>query len=277
MSNISTISSPPIAKSGSSKSMLDKQLLCRDANEVGPVEIPYDKNNPKMCVMCNKQFQNTFGVKTHYQNVHLKLMHKCTIDGCNSSFPSKRSRDRHSANINLHKKLLSVHVDKNGVSLVSSAVANGFNHQYHHQSNSSPTSSLNGGQLSSTSLNSISPNGLSSSLSSSLKNGQSNSYSAMLGNNGLLNSSNNSSINNSTVTKSNAADLLKSDLLKSNLLNGANTTALFDALNTNSALRDDLLKNRDLLNNFSIFNNLLPSNLASLSMLFQQQLENGIN
>lgn len=73
--------------------------------------------------------------------------------------------------------------------------------------------------------------------------------------------------------QSNAAELLKSDLL-----NGANTAALFNALNANSALRDDLLNksnlsNRDLLNNFAMFN----PNLASLSMLFQNQLDNGIN
>ena len=231
-------------------------------------------------------------MKTHYQNVHLKLMHKCTIDGCNSAFPSKRSRDRHSANINLHKKLLSVHVDKNGVSLVTSAasaLANGnFNSShFSQQSNSSPTSSLNGGQLSSTSLNSISPSGL----SSSLANGQSN-FGAMLGNGllstaGLLN--NGGGLSNSAISSAisklqsgNAAELLKSDLL-----NGTNNAAaLFSALNSaNSALRDDLLSNksssnRDLLNNFGgMFNSntLLPSNLASLSMLFQQQLDNGIN
>lgn len=209
-------------------------------------------------------------------------MHKCTIDGCNSAFPSKRSRDRHSANINLHKKLLSVHVDKNGVSLVTSAanaLANGnFNSShFSQQSNSSPTSSLNGGQLSSTSLNSISPSGL----SGSLANGQSN-LSAMLGN-GLLNTAgllNGSAVNNamSKLQSGNAAELLKSDLL-----NGTNSAAaLFNALNSaNSALRDDLLSNkttsnRDLLNNFGgMFNSgLLPSNLASL--LFQQ-LDNGIN
>lgn len=33
-------------------------------------------------------------------------MHKCTIDGCEAVFPSKRSRDRHSSNLNLHRKLL---------------------------------------------------------------------------------------------------------------------------------------------------------------------------
>jgi hypothetical protein len=45
-------------------------------------------------------------------------MHKCTVDGCNASFPSKRSRDRHSSNLNLHRKLLSTHSDgKSGFSL----------------------------------------------------------------------------------------------------------------------------------------------------------------
>ncbi|XP_076341058.1 zinc finger protein basonuclin-2-like [Tachypleus tridentatus] len=69
--------------------------------------IPMDKENPRRCVTCGKVFQNHFGVKIHYQNVHLKLMHQCTMGGCNASFPSKRSRDRHSANLTLHKKLLS--------------------------------------------------------------------------------------------------------------------------------------------------------------------------
>jgi hypothetical protein len=31
----------------------------------------------------------------------------CNIDGCNAAFPNKRSRDRHSSNLNLHRKLLS--------------------------------------------------------------------------------------------------------------------------------------------------------------------------
>jgi zinc finger protein basonuclin len=70
-------------------------------------DVPIDKENPRRCAACGKIFQNHFGVKTHYQNVHLKLMHKCTVDGCQAAFPSKRSRDRHAANLNLHRKLLS--------------------------------------------------------------------------------------------------------------------------------------------------------------------------
>jgi hypothetical protein len=75
-------------------------------------DIPLDKENPRKCSGCGKMFQNHFGLKTHYQNVHLKLMHNCTVDGCNAAFPSKRSRDRHSSNLNLHRKLLSTSSDE---------------------------------------------------------------------------------------------------------------------------------------------------------------------
>ncbi|CAG0887269.1 unnamed protein product [Darwinula stevensoni] len=79
----------------------------RDSGFISSLDVPVDKENPRRCPVCGKVFQNHFGVKTHYQNVHLKLMHKCTVEGCNAAFPSKRSRDRHSANLNLHRKLLS--------------------------------------------------------------------------------------------------------------------------------------------------------------------------
>ncbi|CAB3359087.1 Hypothetical predicted protein [Cloeon dipterum] len=59
------------------------------------------------CSACGQHFDNHFGAKSHFQDVHLKLMHRCSVDGCNAAFPSKRSRDRHSANLNLHRKLLS--------------------------------------------------------------------------------------------------------------------------------------------------------------------------
>ncbi|XP_015840780.1 zinc finger protein basonuclin-2 isoform X1 [Tribolium castaneum] len=84
---------------------------------ISGMDVPIDKDNPRKCTACGKIFQNHFGVKTHYQNVHLKLMHKCNVDGCNAAFPSKRSRDRHSANLNLHRKLLSTSSDKSAASL----------------------------------------------------------------------------------------------------------------------------------------------------------------
>lgn len=109
-------SSCHLNNSDTENSMSDQQMplppVYRDASMVGSVEIPVDKENPRRCTACGKIFQNHFGVKTHYQNVHLKLMHKCTVEGCNAAFPSKRSRDRHSANLNLHRKLLSTSSDK---------------------------------------------------------------------------------------------------------------------------------------------------------------------
>ncbi|XP_029430843.1 zinc finger protein basonuclin-1 isoform X2 [Rhinatrema bivittatum] len=58
------------------------------------------------CEICRKTFKNPYSVKMHYKNVHLKEMHICTVEGCNAAFPSRRSRDRHSSNMNLHQKLL---------------------------------------------------------------------------------------------------------------------------------------------------------------------------
>ncbi|XP_061559310.1 zinc finger protein basonuclin-1 isoform X1 [Phycodurus eques] len=58
------------------------------------------------CEICSKTFKNPHRVKMHYQNVHLKEIHMCTVNGCTATFPSRRSRDRHSANLNLHHKLM---------------------------------------------------------------------------------------------------------------------------------------------------------------------------
>lgn len=55
---------------------------------------PADLTLPPHCEICNKNFKDQFSMKMHYQNAHLKDMHKCTVDGCNATFPSRRSRDR---------------------------------------------------------------------------------------------------------------------------------------------------------------------------------------
>ncbi|XP_058060284.1 uncharacterized protein LOC131210969 [Anopheles bellator] len=85
----------------------DNVDYCEEGNCFSDPDVPLDRDNPKKCSACGKTFQNHFAVKTHYQNVHLKLLHRCNIDGCNAAFPSKRSRDRHASNLNLHRKLLS--------------------------------------------------------------------------------------------------------------------------------------------------------------------------
>ncbi|XP_069095610.1 zinc finger protein basonuclin-2 isoform X1 [Pleurodeles waltl] len=109
--------------------------------------------DPKICYVCKKSFKSSYSVKLHYRNVHLKEMHVCTVAGCNAAFPSRRSRDRfrpfrrsvrvlpagvptlheavmnpaqsngpsghsrkrHSANINLHRKLLTKELDDMGI------------------------------------------------------------------------------------------------------------------------------------------------------------------
>jgi len=43
----------------------------------------------------------------------------CLVEGCNATFPSKRSRDRHSANLNLHRKLLSTSGTPSGKSMAA--------------------------------------------------------------------------------------------------------------------------------------------------------------
>lgn len=53
-----------------------------------------DLELPHHCEICKKTFKNPYSVKVHYQNVHLKEMHVCTVEGCNAAFLSRRSRDR---------------------------------------------------------------------------------------------------------------------------------------------------------------------------------------
>lgn len=53
-----------------------------------------------LCTVCNKTFCDKGALKIHYSAVHLKEMHKCTVTGCQMMFSSRRSRNRHSANLN---------------------------------------------------------------------------------------------------------------------------------------------------------------------------------
>lgn len=60
------------------------------------------------CSICFKTFCDKGALKIHFSAVHLREMHKCTVDGCNMVFSSRRSRNRHSANPN--PKLHSPHI-----------------------------------------------------------------------------------------------------------------------------------------------------------------------
>uniref|UniRef100_A0A0N5AY87 C2H2-type domain-containing protein n=1 Tax=Syphacia muris TaxID=451379 RepID=A0A0N5AY87_9BILA len=74
------------------------------------------KNNGKrrvQCIKCLKTFCDKGALKIHNSAVHLKEMHKCTVDGCEMMFSSRRSRNRHSANPNpkLHTSTPQRHFD----------------------------------------------------------------------------------------------------------------------------------------------------------------------
>ncbi|TTP59337.1 Zinc finger protein basonuclin-2 [Bagarius yarrelli] len=89
-------SGTPSESEGRTDGDTDLQIVCADNED----ELLHH------CETCNKSFKNSYSAKMHYRSVHLKEMHMCTVAGCNAAFPSRRSRDRHSANLNLHHKLL---------------------------------------------------------------------------------------------------------------------------------------------------------------------------
>ncbi|XP_038129741.1 zinc finger protein basonuclin-1 isoform X2 [Cyprinodon tularosa] len=84
----------------------DLDRCSEDHGVSGLSHLDPDANLQHHCEICSKTFKNPYSVKIHYQNIHLKEMHMCVVEGCNAAFPSRRSRDRHSANLNLHHKLL---------------------------------------------------------------------------------------------------------------------------------------------------------------------------
>ncbi|XP_040273180.1 zinc finger protein basonuclin-2 isoform X3 [Bufo bufo] len=75
------------------------------------------------CNACGKTFYDKGTLKIHYNAVHLKIKHRCTIDGCNMVFSSLRSRNRHSANPNprLHMPMLRNNRDKDLIRATSGA------------------------------------------------------------------------------------------------------------------------------------------------------------
>ncbi|CAJ1085700.1 zinc finger protein basonuclin-2-like [Xyrichtys novacula] len=68
------------------------------------------------CGVCGKSFYDKGTLKIHYNAVHLKIKHRCTVAGCTMVFSSLRSRNRHSANPNprLHTGIIrDVHANRN--------------------------------------------------------------------------------------------------------------------------------------------------------------------
>ncbi|XP_041926544.1 zinc finger protein basonuclin-2 [Alosa sapidissima] len=59
-----------------------------------------DRESRVSCSACAKTFYDKGTLKIHYNAVHLKIKHGCTVPGCSALFSSLRSRNRHSANPN---------------------------------------------------------------------------------------------------------------------------------------------------------------------------------
>ena len=57
------------------------------------------------CHLCQQAFRDNLALKEHVETVHPREMFPCTIDGCNKIFSTRKSRNRHSQNDNLHRRL----------------------------------------------------------------------------------------------------------------------------------------------------------------------------
>lgn len=90
--------------SGSRRSSLDTDIGKRHQNLPDDLGISYVSpttgKKRVQCNVCMKTFCDKGALKIHFSAVHLREMHKCSINGCNMMFSSRRSRNRHSANPN---------------------------------------------------------------------------------------------------------------------------------------------------------------------------------
>ncbi|XP_041980777.1 zinc finger protein basonuclin-2-like [Aricia agestis] len=76
-----------------------------DRPDSNDLEIPIDDENPDRCTACGRVFQNHFTLRVHFRNEHLKP--QLPGDGSDAAFPSRRSRDRHRSDRDLHKLMTS--------------------------------------------------------------------------------------------------------------------------------------------------------------------------
>ncbi|KAI1720545.1 protein disconnected [Ditylenchus destructor] len=89
-------------------------------------ETSVKKTNGKKRVICPKCL-NTYcdkgALKIHTSAVHLKETHRCTIPGCDKIFSSRRSRNRHSCNPNMHNNVSFQHLSNQSKSPQSSSAS----------------------------------------------------------------------------------------------------------------------------------------------------------
>lgn len=98
-----TANVPPPSKSEAKRELLPpvaKKRHCQQVPGYGGTMILSSGKKRVLCTACKKTFCDKGALKIHYSAVHLKEMHKCTLQGCDMMFSSRRSRNRHSANPN---------------------------------------------------------------------------------------------------------------------------------------------------------------------------------
>lgn len=109
-SSSSTATSPATSPNAANCTVLNKPKRWGSppVNMGGQFINPATGKKRVQCSICFKTFCDKGALKIHFSAVHLREMHKCTVEGCNMVFSSRRSRNRHSANPN--PKLHSPHI-----------------------------------------------------------------------------------------------------------------------------------------------------------------------
>lgn len=107
-SSNSSIASPATSPISSGSLTKPKRWGSPPINMAGQFINPATGKKRVQCSLCFKTFCDKGALKIHFSAVHLREMHKCTVEGCNMVFSSRRSRNRHSANPN--PKLHSPHI-----------------------------------------------------------------------------------------------------------------------------------------------------------------------
>jgi len=64
-----------------------------------------DPDKMSLCHICQKTFEDNLVRKEHIETIHPREMHRCTVRRCNKIFSTRKSRNRHSQNENLHNHL----------------------------------------------------------------------------------------------------------------------------------------------------------------------------
>jgi len=55
-----------------------------------------------VCHVCGQSFHDNLVLKEHVETLHPREMYRCTVPGCDKIFSTRKSRNRHSQNDNLH-------------------------------------------------------------------------------------------------------------------------------------------------------------------------------